>query len=209
MFKYLDLYYEEQDINRYHNVFVRKAEMGLLTKNMGTEFIAMINDMGLDLKRMEQIGDCFTFEEDGIEFHCICSHVIRNGYIIGDDHGNKILVGSDCVEKVNPELYKKLKSEHRCIVCRDKIIGDRRKQPYRSDFCSYICKNIGERCKDTKSRFWKDIHKNIVDMVNNRCCLDCKKYNIQKTEPLWKIRCLECWYKWKKPSSKSGGKKLE
>lgn len=171
--RYKDKYYELGSISSFNNVFIRIWESDMLSNNMKAEFNIMLHDIGYSIDDYDVLSDRIDLEEDGCDiesgngYKCICGHTISVGYIIGlnwkklKQYGFptpiSVLVGSDCVNKVSSILYKKIKAKTSCKVCKEKIIDDCRKQPFKLGFCSPECHRIYV-CRSVR---WDSIHMDI------------------------------------------------
>jgi hypothetical protein len=104
---------------------------------------------------------------------CFCTQTIqRLCYVRYIPLGDIVLIGSDCIEKFLG-LEAKLKAEGKlCKMCNyDKI--DRRNSFGKDGYCSENCKKI----------------------LTHRICGDCLDFKIPRTEPGYKMRCVDCFAK--------------
>ena len=100
---------------------------------------------------------------------CICSHLIHELYFIQHRPTRLIfMVGSECVHKVDENLFLGIKGKL-CIHCEDTKI-DKRTRAGKENLC--------EEC---------------FDYTRFRDCVICKQRVVDVKEPAWKTKCPSCF----------------
>ena len=78
------------------------------------------------------------YEDDNTNY-CICGHVIHNLFFIKHKPtGVQVQVGSECVKKIDKNLYKRITSDNFCLLCDDAI--GKKLTIHKQGFCSDTCK---------------------------------------------------------------------
>lgn len=84
-------------------------------------------------------------------YKCICSHNISQlEFLQHIPTGIILMMGSECINKIDKRFNKQTKV---CSICK-KGFGntDKRKQPFRSGFCSFTCKIVDEKRKQEEMK---------------------------------------------------------
>ena len=119
------------------NVYFRENK-NLGVDNMATMFIKVTQALTGDNYFIGRwcVAKGYPQEEEDEDFKlCICNHVIKKVYYIQHKRTGIIAaVGSDCVEKVDEGLYKKI-TKDLCDVCEDEPL-DKRTREGREGKCS-------------------------------------------------------------------------
>jgi len=159
---------------------------------------------------------------EGLHYKCSCDHPIRYEYVVTmKSTGESFPFGSTCIEhwKIrcpdcnSIKTFEECKTNtidlwYRCGDCHNVFIDDRRekqkeerkrkkeeeKERIRIEEYKKIVEKREQEQKEEeeRQRRWKE-----KLQKENRQCIDCKKYNISKTTPSFRIRCIPCYINYK------------
>lgn len=111
-------------------------------------------------------------EPDGREHYCICSHPINQlYYIVNENNGNTLVVGSECIKKICPEEFQDaMKSLNRAVRPCKRCKISHKTTAMISGFCSGCSLLVSHKGK--------------------RACQKCFRFRISES---WKTFCKECY----------------
>ena len=167
----------------YYDQIYHRTDNKLVTNNMATEFIYILEQITEEpfnpsnFKGLEG----YSIDEQGESF-CLCTKPIQNLFTI--EHistGSFFRVGSDCIEKIDKDLYKQLIKE-RCKECTNLVL-DKRKHYNNTGHCSLSCQKLTTE-KLKKACWICKNKKNISDFIpESELCQSCRtKADIEHTE---------------------------
>ena len=176
--------------------YIKRVEHKLIKNNMKQEFDYILTSLLPKWKEdcvnrlLDGAIDIVHYDEDSTGQLCICTKdITRICIILHKGYNTRIQVGIDCIEKINPELYKKATTMERKYKKQKNLENEYRK----CDCCDEY------KIKLTEPIWKKDCIncyklKRVKDNVNtnNRSCLLCKN-NILGTNTDWKKYCYNCY----------------
>lgn len=179
--------------------YIKRIQPEKIKHNMKQEFdyilTSLLPDWKTDCKDKLFDGDIDIdhYDEDATGQLCICTKDISRICVIKHrNYNTRIQVGIDCIEKINPELYKKATAIQRQYKKQKKLEIEFRKCITCNEY--NISKDEPDWKKDCVNCFKINLIKN-KDFSNTtyRLCSSCKKYKIVITEPDWKKDCYTCY----------------
>jgi len=166
------------------------------------DFFALITGLCVDYNELEDWEDVMyyfddikwvnQYENDYEENHFTECNIYERMSIINDNSGNGINSTCICGETIRNifYLYKDGYEELviGCICASKKIIKNNKKHPLYDKFKSE------KKRMDNQKKMIIETKKEWEELVNKyRKCVDCKKYNIDISKPLWNTKCLTCY----------------
>ena len=142
-------------------------------------------------------------------WRCACGHTVipqNISYLSSSSNIIKIQLGDFCILKtgISSRTLKKIKKDK---IEKDKQQSDKIKYNRRSLIIQFQgnlkrVKQQFEKIKSNKNKVFEQLNHHFETIQNNRRCAVCNKYNILTTEPIWKKKCLECYYNTRVPKKK-------
>lgn len=179
----------ENDSKKNHKNLIRR--LAIFTRNCETQSTM--------LKEWEELEVLLKLEKTD---RCICGHSVVNNYLCRNKiNKTQVILGSVCVQRLNKKsitIYNQSQRvEGYCVWCY-KFYNDIHKH-YNSESHITKYKKMIELFKWKLLLVYEKKHQEYLDSFK-RHCIECKSI-IEDTEPLWKIRCLQCYVKYmsKKP----------
>jgi hypothetical protein len=129
---------------------------------------------------------------------CICTHAIQqNFYIINTINNNRLIIGSDCINKF---LNENVKDIHQLCEKIGKYKGDKR---LCRSCCNFkISDDKSEHIKYCKSCYQTGIipsrlyqeYESLYRKNKYRKCISCNMYNIEMNKPNYYKKCYNCHF---------------